>query len=37
VVVIDAGTLEVTKRIANKGLPWGIVTYPKAYGSLDQP
>ena len=36
-VVIDTGTLEVTKRVANKGMPWGIVTYPKAYGSLDQP
>lgn len=37
VIVIDTGKLEVTKRIANKGMPWGIVTYPKAYGSLDQP
>jgi len=37
VIVIDTDKLEVTKRIANKGMPWGIVTYPKAFGSLDQP
>ena len=37
IVVIDANKLEVTQRIANKGMPWGIVTYPKAFGSLDQP
>jgi len=37
VIVIDTAKLEVTKRIANKGMPWGIVTYPKAFGSLDQP
>lgn len=36
-IVIDANKLEVTKRIANIGMPWGIVTYPKAFGSLDQP
>lgn len=37
VIVIDTARLEVTRRIANKGMPWGIVTYPKAFGSLDQP
>lgn len=37
VVVIDANKLEVTKRIADKELPWGIVTYPKSMGSLDAP
>ena len=37
IVVIDADRLEVTKRITNSGLPWGIVTYPKSMGSLDQP
>jgi YVTN family beta-propeller protein len=37
VLVIDANTLEVTKRISDKQLPWGVITYPKAYGSLDQP
>lgn len=37
VIVIDADRLEVIKRIANKGMPWGIITYPKAFSSLDQP
>ncbi|HOX67873.1 MAG TPA: cytochrome D1 domain-containing protein [Burkholderiaceae bacterium] len=37
VVVIDAKTLEPVKRIEDKKLPWGLVTYPKAFGSLDQP
>ena len=35
VLVIDADKLEVTKRIPNKEIPWGIVVYPKAMGSLD--
>lgn len=37
VVVIDAKTLTTVKRIADKKLPWGIVTYPKSIGSLDAP
>ena len=37
VVVIDTRTLEPVKRIADKELPWGVVTYPKSYGSLDTP
>lgn len=37
VIVIDAVTLEPVKRIADKKLPWGIVTYPKSAGSLDRP
>jgi DNA-binding beta-propeller fold protein YncE len=37
ILIIDADRLEVTKRITNSGLPWGIVTYPKSMGSLDQP
>ena len=37
VIVIDANKLEVIKRIANKDMPWGIVTYPKSMGSLDRP
>ncbi len=37
VVVIDANTLAPVKRIADKKLPWGIVTYPKSFGSLDMP
>jgi YVTN family beta-propeller protein len=37
VVVIDASTLEPVKRIEDKKMPWGIVTYPKSVGSLDVP
>lgn len=37
VVVIDAAKLEVSGRIADKKLPWGIVTWPRTMGSLDQP
>ncbi|HEY7986113.1 MAG TPA: beta-propeller fold lactonase family protein [Methylophilaceae bacterium] len=37
IVVVDADKLEVTKRISDPALPWGIVTYPKAVGSLDMP
>jgi YVTN family beta-propeller protein len=37
VLVIDADKLEVTKRIGDKKMPWGMVTYPKSMGSLDQP
>ena len=37
VLVIDADKLEVTKRIADFKMPWGVVTYPKAMGSLDEP
>jgi YVTN family beta-propeller protein len=35
IVVIDAETLEPTKQIEVKQMPWGLVTYPKAMGSLD--
>lgn len=37
VLVIDAGKLEVTRRVSDKSMPWGVVTYPKAIGSLDMP
>ena len=37
ILVIDANRLEVTGRISNSGMPWGIVTYPKSMGSLDRP
>jgi len=36
IVVIDAQTLEPVKRIADSQLPWGIVTYPKSEGTIDQ-
>lgn len=35
VFVIDTDKLEVTKQIEVKNMPWGLVTYPKAMGSLD--
>jgi YVTN family beta-propeller protein len=37
IVVVDAEKLEVAKRIPDPQLPWGVVTYPKSFGSLDQP
>jgi YVTN family beta-propeller protein len=36
VLVIDTENLAVTKQIEVKGMPWGLVTYPKSMGSLDQ-
>jgi YVTN family beta-propeller protein len=36
-VVIDAAKLEPVEHIADKEMPWGVVTYPKAMGSLDRP
>ncbi|NOS97497.1 MAG: beta-propeller fold lactonase family protein [Methylotenera sp.] len=35
IVLIDAQTLEPTKQVEVKKMPWGLVTYPKAMGSLD--
>lgn len=35
VLVYDAETLAQTGQVEVKGLPWGLVTYPKAMGSLD--
>jgi len=35
IIVIDAETLEPTKQVEVKQMPWGVVTYPKAMGSLD--
>ncbi len=37
VEVIDVATYKVTSTLPGFKLPWGIVTYPKAYGSLDAP
>lgn len=34
-VVVDIKSLEVTGRIPVQGIPWGVVTYPKSIGSLD--
>jgi YVTN family beta-propeller protein len=35
--VIDAENYKPVKVIAGIKLPWGVVTYPKAFGSLDTP
>jgi YVTN family beta-propeller protein len=35
VLVYDAETLAQTGQVEVKDLPWGVVTYPKAMGSLD--
>lgn len=35
--VFDAQTYAPVKQISGKNLPWGIVTWPKSYGSLDKP
>jgi YVTN family beta-propeller protein len=37
VVTIDTASLEVTHRLEGFDTPWGVVTYPKSMGSLDQP
>ena len=37
IVVVDTASLEVSKRIPVAGIPWGVVTYPRSFGSLDQP
>lgn len=37
VEVIDATTYKLTKTLPGFELPWGIVSYPKAYGSLETP
>jgi len=37
VVVVDAQTLQPTKKTPAGKMPWGIVTYPKSIGSLDAP
>jgi YVTN family beta-propeller protein len=33
--VVDATSYKLTKTVPGFKLPWGIVTYPKAYGSLE--
>jgi YVTN family beta-propeller protein len=37
VLTIDVATLEVTQRLNGFDTPWGVVAWPKAMGSLDQP
>ncbi len=35
VLVVDANLFTVTNQIEVKDMPWGVVTYPKAMGSLE--
>lgn len=37
VLAIDVASLQVTRRVDGFDTPWGVVTYPKSMGSLDQP
>jgi YVTN family beta-propeller protein len=37
VVVVDANSYQALKTIGGFNLPWGIVTYPRSYGSLGLP
>ena len=37
VLVFDVATLQKTGEVASTPMPWGIVTYPKAMGSIDAP
>jgi YVTN family beta-propeller protein len=37
VLVFDATSYQLLKEIPVAGMPWGVVAYPKAMGSLDQP
>ena len=37
VIVIDAKSYAMVKKIGDLKTPWGIITYPKAMGSLDAP
>ena len=36
-LVLDAMTFAEKKRLNMPGKPWGVITYPKTYGSLDEP
>lgn len=37
VLVYDVATLQKVGEVPSKPMPWGIVTYPKAMGSIDAP
>ena len=37
VLMIDVASLEVTRRLDGFDMPWGVVTFPRSMGSLDQP
>lgn len=37
IFVIDVATAQVKQQVEVKNMPWGVVTFPKAMGSLDNP
>ena len=37
VLIIDVASKSIEKRFVNLKMPWGVVTYPKSYGTLDTP
>ena len=37
VLIIDVSDKSIKKRLENLKMPWGVVTYPKSYGTLDTP
>lgn len=37
ILVIDTDTLTVNQRLPMPGMPWGVITYPRAQGSLQNP
>ena len=37
ILILDGHSGHIVKRITNQATPWGIVTFPKALGSLDAP
>ena len=37
ILVIDAQQLNVTQRLPLPGMPWGVISYPKTQGSLQNP
>jgi hypothetical protein len=37
VVVVDASSYKAMQAIEGFKVPWGIVTYPRAFGSLELP
>lgn len=36
-VVVDLDSLQASKSIPIPGMPWGIVTYPRTFGSIESP
>ncbi len=37
VLIIDVASRSIEKRLENLKMPWGVVTFPKSYGTLDTP